>query len=290
MERAGLTGSPTPLSGTAPATLGPPAIKTGGPRPGRPPLRIGLSVRIFHAERARAFDFHGTTLQYLETSVAHWIMDHGAPLFMVPTLVEGSALKRASISIRDYVNALDGMVLQGGADVSPESYGEEPWRAEWGGNRIWDSHEIELLLEFVFQQKPVLGTCRGTQLINVAFNGSLHRDIAEEVPGAISHVERDLYCNLHHDVGFEKDSRLARIYGEGACPRINGIHHPALKRLDKGLSVEARSPDNGVVEAIRWRGSSYVMGVQWHPEFHERDADRLVNSGPILMDFLDHAR
>lgn len=290
MERAGLTESPTPLSGTTPPILDRPANKTGDPRPNRSPLRIGLSARIFHAEHARAFGFHRTTLQYLETSVAHWIMGHGALVFMVPTLVEGSDLKRASISIRDYVNALDGLVLQGGADVSPGSYGEEPRRAEWQGDRIRDLYEIELLWEFVFRQKPVLGICRGAQLINVAFNGSLHQDIAEEVPGAISHLERDLYYDLHHDVKFEKDSRLAQIYGEGTRPRINSIHHQSIKRLGSGLTVEARSPDDGVVEAIRWGGSSYVMGVQWHPEFHERDADRLLNSGPILADFLDQAR
>jgi putative glutamine amidotransferase len=102
-------------------------------------------------------------------------------------------------------------------------------------------------------------------------------------------VERDLYYELHHEVVFETSSKLADLYGEGARLRINSIHHQSIKRLGNGLVVEARSPDDGVIEAIRWTGSSFVMGLQWHPEFHARDADRLLDSGPIISEFLHHS-
>lgn len=271
-----------PVGGRIAPTLGLPQR----PTPAQPPLRIGLSARILHAEGAKALGFRGKTLQYLETSVAHWLLAHGALVFMVPTLDSGSDVRRASVSMRDYVNALDGLVLQGGADVNPGTYREEPLRPEWTGDRVRDMYEIEMLWAFVFEQKPVLGICRGMQLINVAFNGSLHQDIPTELPEAIEHVDLARYETLHHDLALEPNSTLTRLYGDNTHLRVNSIHHQCIKRLGNGLSVEARSPADGVIEAVRWSGSSYVMGVQWHPEFHASHRGELLDSGPIVNEFL----
>lgn len=258
------------------------------PMPGQPPLRIGVSARILHPEGAQALGFRGKTLQYLETSVAHWLMAHGALVFMVPTLETGSNIGRSSISMRDYVGTLDGLVLQGGADVSPETYHEQALRPEWSGDRVRDMYEVEMLWAFVFEQKPVLGICRGLQLINVAFNGSLYQDIPTELPAAIRHVDPALYDTLHHDVALQPDSVLARLYGSDARLRVNSIHHQCVKRLGNGLVVEAVSPADGVIEAVRWTGSSFVMGVQWHPEFHRSQEGQLLDSGPVISNFLNH--
>jgi gamma-glutamyl-gamma-aminobutyrate hydrolase PuuD len=257
---------------------------------GEAPLRIGLSARILHPPEAQPLGFRGKTLQYIETSVAHWILAHGALGFMVPTLELSTGVARASVSLHHYVRTLDALVLQGGADVSPESYREVPRRPEWGGDRVRDLYEIELLWEFVFQRKPVLGICRGAQLINVAFNGTLHQDIATEVAGAISHVDREAYDTLHHEVVFEAGSRFARLYPGTARARVSSIHHQAIKRLGNGLVVEACSPADGIIEAIRWNGSSFVWGVQWHPEFHIAAGSTLLDSGPIMSEFLAAAR
>jgi gamma-glutamyl-gamma-aminobutyrate hydrolase PuuD len=251
------------------------------------PLRIGLSARLLHSPPAE-LGFPGKTLQYLEQSMAHWIMSHGALVFMVPTIGEHLGVRRSQISVHDYVAVLDGLVLQGGTDVSPLSYRETPLRPEWAGDRLRDLYEIELLWEFVIQGKPVLGVCRGAQLINVACGGTLWQDIAECVPGAASHREQDLYDSHYHEIDFLPGSRLAELFPGLDHGRVNSIHHQAVRDLGSDLQVEARSRGDGVIEAIRWHGSSYLFGCQWHPEFHA-DLPELLDSGPILHDFLDAA-
>ena len=253
----------------------------------RGPLRIGLSARLLHTP-PRELGFPGKTLQYLEQSVAHWIMGHDALAFMIPTIGKRAEVGRGAISVHDFVGALDGLVLQGGADLSPESYGEEPLRPQWSGDRIRDLFEIELLWEFVIQGKPVLGICRGSQLINVACGGSLYQDIAEQCPGAGAHRDDLLYDNFHHGIEIVEDSRLATLFAGNRQHQVNSIHHQAIKKLGNNLVIEARSRDDGIVEAIRWQGSCYMFGCQWHPEF-QGSFPEMLDSAPILQDFLDAA-
>lgn len=256
--------------------------------PRRYPLRIGLSARIMH-QVPPELGFRDKKLQYLEQSLAHWIMAHGALAFMVPTIASGATAHRASVRMRDYVHALDGLVLQGGADVSPLSYGEKPLQAEWCGDRIRDLYEIDLFWEFVIQKKPVLGICRGAQLINVAMGGTLYQDIAATRADAVHHLDKDLYDELHHRIVFESRTHLAQLYPGMDGGRVSSIHHQAIKTLGSGIRVEARAAD-GIVEAIGWEGASYVFGVQWHPEFHATDAADLLDGSPIMEEFLKTAR
>lgn len=247
-------------------------------------LRIGLSARLMHAP-PRELGFPGKTLQYLEQSIAHWVMAHGALVFMIPTIGTSAEVARKALSVRDSVAALDGLVLQGGADVSPLSYGEDAERPEWAGDRIRDLYEIELIWEFVVQGKPVLGICRGCQLINVAMGGSLWQDIATHVAAAIPHRDETLYDRYHHSIEMVSGSQLAALYPAQTHYRVNSIHHQAIRRLGSDLLVEAVSPIDGVVEAIRRKGAIYVAGFQWHPEFHGQGSE-LLDSGPMLCEFL----
>lgn len=247
------------------------------------PLRIGLSPRILHQPPAE-LGFRNKTLQYLEQTVAHWIMRRRALAFMLPA-IETGGVERSHIRISDYVKEIDGLVLQGGADVSPVSYGESPVRPEWSGDRVRDLYEMELFWECVVQGKPVLGICRGLQLINVALGGNLYQDIATERPECIPHVDAILYDQHRHSVLIEENSRLSKLYGNDPEHLVNSIHHQAIKRLGRDSVVEAVSACDGIIEAIRMRGESYVTGFQWHPEFHGGFGE-LLDSGPILDDFL----
>ena len=252
------------------------------------PLKIGLSARLMH-DPPKELGFRGKTLQYLEQSIAHWLMAHGALVFMVPTTQTGG-LQRAQVSMRDYVGVLDGLVLQGGADVSPTSYGEQPLRPEWAGDRARDLYEIDLLWECVIQQKPVLGVCRGAQLINVAFGGTLWQDIRTQVPNSLGHVDHQAYDGHAHEVDFVAGSSLERLYPEQKRARVTSIHHQAVKDLGRGLTVEAHSVPDGIIEAIRWGGASYVLGLQWHPEFHSKHGESLLDCSPVLTEFMQGAR
>lgn len=268
------------------------------PPPPRPPegtarpLLIGLSARLMHQPPAE-LGFRGKTLQYLEQSIAHWIMAHGAMAVMVPTLGFDAEVERRRVGVHHYVELLDGLLLQGGADVSPLSYGQQPLRPEWAGDAKRDRYEIELIDGFLSAGKPVLGVCRGHQLLNVAFGGTLCQDIVTLRPGARRHVDPELYDQLDHGLLIEPYSALARIYGTsiaaGAPARVNSIHHQAVDRLGGDLVVEARCADDGCIEAIRARGSTFVAGVQWHPEFHAHD-NGLLAATPLMNAFLDAMR
>jgi putative glutamine amidotransferase len=250
-------------------------------------LKIGVSARIFHPETG-ATGLRSKTLQYLEESIAQWVMSRDVLVFMIPTVNTNGLLRPSNIKLRDYAKHLDGLVLQGGADVAPQSYSQSPTRPEWSGDRARDMYELELLHEFVEAGKPVLGVCRGCQLINVAFGGTLYQDIASDLPSAIEHVT-DLYDSHRHEIHFPEGSLLRGLFKTQTAPMVNSIHHQAVRQLGRDLSVEAVSGADNVIEAIRYRKARFVMGLQWHPEFH-RPGDDLLDCTPILDSFLGAAR
>lgn len=254
----------------------------------RRPLRIGLSARIYHPQPG-ATGLQSKSLQYLEQSVAHWVMSREVMVFMIPSVSGDGIVHRSSIRLSDYPQYLDGLVLQGGADISPQCYGEQPLHAEWAGDRLRDAYEMELLHEFMESGRAVLGICRGAQLINVALGGTLYQDIATQYEEPGIHVHED-YDRHAHNITWEAGSGLSELYPELGGGKVISIHHQAIKVLGKGLRVEARSAEDALIEAIRLEGKPYVLGLQWHPEFHSPGNPDLLNCNPILDEFLSAAR
>ena len=255
-------------------------------------LRIGITARLLH-DPPPNLGLPQKRLQFLESSMAHWIMAHRTIALMVPFIDEASPQAANRAPIAEVVDLLDGLVLQGGIDICPETYGETLLNPEWAGDAIRDRYELDLLHAFIEAGKPVLGVCRGAQLINVYYGGSLIQDIPSLWPNPREHQDTQCYDRLVHGVEFVPGSSLERLYGNAASHQVSSIHHQCVDRLGEGLVVEARCPDDGVIEAIRHTGPGFVLGVQWHPEFHLSSGDAhqgLLDSGPMMKAFLHAAR
>lgn len=257
-----------------------------------PPLLIGISARIY-VPSAPILDLGGVWskhLHYLEQSVALWLMRGGALPVMIPAVDSQSVVQRAELNLGHYASALDGLVLQGGNDVAPGSYGQQPLDPAWSGDAVRDQYETDLIHAFVNAGKPVFGICRGLQMINVAFGGTLWQDIKTQQPAALEHVKSDLYEHNVHAIEITPNSRLASLYPNLQTGQINSIHHQAIRDLAPGFVVEARCPQDGIIEAIRSEESRYVAAVQWHPEFRSQNNPVSFDDTPILLDFLKNAR
>lgn len=244
---------------------------------------IGITAGWMHADKTRTL-YNGRPLLYLELSLGEWFLKDGRCIpVMIPAVAPGV---EAKTSAADYAARLDGLVLQGGDDVAPHNYGQEPLRPEWAGDAVRDEYELALIQAFLERDRPILGICRGHQLLNVALGGSLFQDITFQVEGALEHRDAESYDDNLHDVVLEPGSRLRELYGLEQA-RINSVHHQAIDGLAPGLKVEARSLKDGIVEAVRLEGDAYAVGVQWHPEFQEPRHGELLPTKPLMDDFIE---
>jgi putative glutamine amidotransferase len=182
----------------------------------------------------------------------------GVPVIVPP-------LERADDAAR-VLDSVDGLMLTGGADVDPARYGAPRHSTVEHVSAPRDATELALLHAARARAKPVLAICRGIQLMNVAFGGTLVQDIPSEVPGALPHDQDGEHRGARvHTVRIEADSILARALGATQM-EVNSLHHQAPKRIPDTLRLTASAPD-GIVEGLEWRGSEWwAVGVQWHPE------------------------
>ena len=167
---------------------------------------------------------------------------------------------RPGDDIIEVIRHIDGLLLSGGADIDPLHYGDEahPNTLLSEGSRQRDALEIPLLRAALASDLPVLGICRGMQLLNVALGGTLHQHIDHHAEQADGHP-------AFHEVQFDPASRLAAMLGIVDTVETNSLHHQALKVIAPTLAVVAYSPD-GTVEAVESRQHRWVFGVQCHPE------------------------
>jgi putative glutamine amidotransferase len=239
-----------------------------------------------HPDAARAA-FPTKTLQYIEQTMAQWVLKGGAMPVMIPSVNPASGSN--GITLDHYAQWLDGLVLHGGVDMWPGSYGEVPLKPEWSGDKARDDYEMALARAFVAAGKPVFGICRGLQVINVTFGGTLYQDIATQHEGALVHRDGTIYDHNFHTLNVIPNTRLSELLPDAAHAKINSIHHQGIKDLAPGFIVEATCPNDGIIEAIRHTGSAWVAAVQWHPEFHS-PALGTLDDDPLRADFFDAAR
>lgn len=158
---------------------------------------------------------------------------------------------------------VDGLLLTGGVDVDPVLFGEEPLRQNGEIQPDRDASEIPLCRLALETGVPVLGICRGHQVLAVAAGGSLYQDLPAQVPECLKHSQQAPRWHPTHALRIERHSRLGAMFGPEL--RVNSFHHQAVKGVPPGFAETARAPD-GVNEAIEHPSHPFAIGVQWHPE------------------------
>ncbi|HEY2543842.1 MAG TPA: gamma-glutamyl-gamma-aminobutyrate hydrolase family protein [Gaiellaceae bacterium] len=171
----------------------------------------------------------------------------GGRAMLVPPSLDG---------VEETLDALDGVIFTGGSDLDPELYGEDRHAETAGIVRMRDDAELALLKAALERDMPVLGICRGIQVLNVGLGGDLEQHFEghrHDPPGEF----------LAHDVAIEPETRLGEILGERTT--VMSHHHQGLKTLAPGL-VETAHADDGLVEAVEAPDRRFAVGVLWHPE------------------------
>jgi putative glutamine amidotransferase len=227
--------------------------------------------------------FGHKTLLYLESDMARYVSRKGILPVFIPDV--------ADEILYEILEQLDGFVFQGGADLAPQTYGEEPiLDGRWKGDVYRDQYELRIMDYAVKNNKPILAICRGCQLMNVYFGGSLHQDMLTQKPNALQHRDANIYDKIHHKIEFTKHKLLAQLYSDVPSPMVNSVHHQSIKDLGKNLDILAVCPSDGTIEAIAYTETTEgkVIGVQWHPEFSHSLGDKVVDAEKIWENFARH--
>jgi putative glutamine amidotransferase len=213
-----------------------------------PPAHIGLTT-----SPSSAAEHPSAQAAYAQAIAAAG----GQPAFLTPGL--------PAETLRDLFEQLDGLLLPGGGDLDPSTYGVTTTARLMGIDRQLDQLELTLARWALQDGKPVLGICRGQQVLNVAAGGTLIPDIPSLRPDALVHSDPNRPpAALLHTVTVEPDSYLAKV-GTPASMEVTSTHHQAVDRLASGWRVSAVAPD-GIIEAIELPGHPFALAVQWHPE------------------------
>ena len=178
-------------------------------------------------------------------------------------------LPESETDLQAVLDAVDGLILSGGSDFNPATYGDpDTHETTYGIDPERDTFEIELFRLAVKQDKPVLGICRGVQSINVAMGGTLIQDIPSSVPENLEHRQHALgksQTDVSHSVTItDEQSPLYAVLGTDQM-NVNSFHHQSVKEVAPDLKIAAVA-DDGVIEALWHPGMSFGLGVQWHPE------------------------
>ncbi|MBS9775490.1 MAG: gamma-glutamyl-gamma-aminobutyrate hydrolase family protein [Fusobacterium sp.] len=218
---------------------------------------IGISTSMMFEEKDKFF--LGYKYSYVADNYVRAVSESGGVPILLPIIED-------DFQIEEQVKILDGLVLSGGFDIDPKFYNEEP--LEKLGDLYPERDEFELkLIKYALKYKvPMLGICRGFQLLNVAFGGNLYQDISYRPNSFIKHCQDAKPEDCTHSIEIEKKSLFFEIANQQENERVNSYHHLALKDVAKDFKVVATAKD-GIVEAIEYANDEqYILGVQFHPE------------------------
>lgn len=239
------------------------------------PPRIAIAPRLFGGEADAAGAWRRQQL-FFERTLLERVTAAGA--LVIGTGLPAEPAQARAIAVA-YAGHCDGLVLQGGTNLASNAGAFTPH------DHARDHFELELVAAFCALDKPVLGICRGLQLLNVAFGGTL-QPLPEAEAGR--HSQPAIYAGHAHAVEFAADGYLAGLYATRHGV-VSSAHRQTVRRCGDGLAVEATCPDDGRIEALRSSTHRHVLGVQWHPEF-DRAPDGRLCGDRLLRDFVAQAR
>jgi putative glutamine amidotransferase len=182
--------------------------------------------------------------------------------------------------IDEILNLLDGLLMSGGYDVHPQYFGEEILRSNVKITLDRDRFELALVRKARDKGIPILGICRGHQLINVAFGGTLYQDISLRKEFTLEHkIKQSSRFKKRHQVIIKEGSKLFSILRKKEI-EVNTSHHQLIKKIAPGFAASALSKEDGVIEALESPEDNYLLSVQWHPEvsYDEKNSKLLFAS------------
>ena len=200
-------------------------------------------------------------LYYIPQGYVHAVTQAGVIPIVVPPFTNA-----LDTNVKELLQRVNGLLLAGGSDVSPLNYHEEPHQKLGSINERRDQAELSLVKQAIALNLPILGICRGLQLINVALGGNLYQDLSENTAFYIKHQQYGTNWETPtHSVTLPvKGTVLDKVFKD-TKPLVNSLHHQAVKDLGTGLRVIAQSQDN-LIEAVDMPKYGKLLAVQWHPE------------------------
>lgn len=209
----------------------------------------------------------GEKKQCLNRSYSDAVLQAGGIPLLIPYIVDDQTIRQLSLK-------LDGLILTGGGDIDPTLFDEEPNQnlGEIVPDR--DDMEIALIEQFMVQDKPIFGICRGCQILNIALGGDMYQDIYSQKQTMLQHSQRAPRGHASHTITIVENTLLHSIYGKGMA-KVNSFHHQAVRNVKPNFQISAVAKD-GIIEAFESSQHDFVVGVQWHPEeMVQNDADTI---------------
>lgn len=244
-------------------------------------LKIGVTACFFYPDPSRGA-YSKKTLTYIENDTVDYLADRG----VFPVLIPNLPMEKLS----PLLDELDGLLCQGGSDVSPKSYGEELIEdGKWPGDEVRDIYELKVIDYFFKKKKPIFGICRGHQILNVYFKGTLYQDLKTQTGTEIQHRDAELYDEIYHTIDLVEGEILSKLYDGKKNVTVNSVHHQGVKKLGENLTPLAYCPDDKIIESFRHNNmkENFVLAVQWHPEFSHTLKDTVITPWPLIDYFLE---
>lgn len=220
----------------------------------KPKIGITLSeaedISKYRWPMSRGFD-------YIKREYYESIIKSGGIPVLLPNVIEKSDMKTL-------FGAIDGLLITGGIDMHPRYFGQRPHKKLSRTTRARDMFEIEIIKMALRSDMPILGICRGHQVLNIVLGGDLHQDLSCMKGKTLKHSDPLQSGKIFHKVRLNKDSLIYKIVKKEVI-KVNSSHHQAINRPGEDLNAVAFAPD-GVVEGLEHPRKDFVLSVQWHPE------------------------